>query len=120
MSNQTGHGAVRGSSAKSMLLHSASAGVLAMIILSATPAQAQLAARRGPTLTAPTIGPTAVPGQLRSPLAVDAAARAAAARSRADEIRDYASQARAALARSVPEGMQGLVVARGVTAQSLA
>jgi filamentous hemagglutinin family protein len=112
--------AATGRIARALLLRSASAAALVAILATATPAYAQLAARRGPTLTAPVIAPRAVPGQIRRPAQVDALDRQVQARSRAEQIRAYATQARAAVQRSVPDGTQGLVVARGVTAEALA
>ena len=106
--------------ARSLLLRSASAAALIAILATTTPAHAQLAARRGPTLTAPVIAPRAVPGQVRRPAQVDALDRQVQVRTRAEQIRAYATQARAAVQRTVPDGTQGLVVARGVTAEAMA
>ncbi len=112
--------ASNGTSGRTMLRRSASFGVMALVLAGfANPAHAQLAARRGPTLTAPTI-PAQGSGNVRSPAANDALARQAANRSRADQIRTMATEARAAIPRVVPNGLQGLVVAQGVTPANLA
>lgn len=115
------HMGLGGIAARSLLLRSASAvAVAASIIVVASPAHAQLVARRGPTVAAPPIAPRGVPGQIRSQAAIDGLARQNDARSRADQIRTYATQARTAVARSIPDGTSGLVVATGVDAASLA
>ena len=111
---------LRGGS-KPLLLRTASAAVLtALIGALPTAAEAQLAARRGVTLTAPTLAPTSVPGQIRGAAQQGALDRQVQAQTRAQQIRTYATQARAAVVRSVPNGLQGLVVATGVTQQALA
>ena len=104
-----------------LLRLSVSLPVMALaIVSSAAPAHAQLTARRGATgpATAPVAG--RLPGQVRTPGASDALGRQVATRSRADQIRSYVTQAKVAIARSVPDGSAGLVVARGVTAEALA
>jgi filamentous hemagglutinin family protein len=106
---------------KPLLLHSVSAAALATLIaVLPTPAEAQLAARRGALLTAPSINPAAIPGQIRGTAQQGALDRQVLAQNRAQQIRTYATEARAAVARSVPNGLQGLVVATGVTQQALA
>lgn len=92
--------------ARRTLLRSVSAAALASLI-AALPgtAQAQLAAVRGTTLTAPTILPAAVPGQIRSATQTGALDRQIAAQTRAQQIRSFATQAQAAVARSVSNGL---------------
>ena len=109
-----------GSGAKTALKHSVSVAALAVLLASSGPAYAQLVARRGATLTAPTVIPRAGAVQQRSQTATDALDRSIAAQSRAQQIRAMATQARAAVARSVPNGLQGLVVAQGITSAALA
>lgn len=105
---------------RSILMRSVSTAAIVAIASIASPAQAQLVARRSPAVTAPTIAPRAVPGQIRSAAATGGLARQTATRTRAEQIRTFATEARAAAARSVPNGLAGLVIARGVNAQALA
>ena len=109
-----------GGGAKTALKHSVSVAALAVLLASSGPAYAQLVARRGATLTAPTVIPRAGAVQQRSQAATDALDRSIAAQTRAQQIRTMATQARAAVVRSVPNGLQGLVVARGITSDALA
>lgn len=106
--------------AKALLKRSVSVAALAVLLGSSGQAYAQLAARRGATLTAPTIPVRAGAVQQRSQAANAALDRSIAAQTRAQQIRTMATQARDAVVRSVPNGLQGLVVARGITSQALA
>jgi filamentous hemagglutinin family protein len=104
---------------RALLLRTASVAAL-MAIINPTPAFAQLAARRGPTATAPAIAPSAVPGQIRSRGATEALDRSIAVKTRVDDIQRYVKQARAAAVSSVtPDGLQGLVIARSITNEAL-
>ncbi|HEX8057467.1 MAG TPA: filamentous hemagglutinin N-terminal domain-containing protein, partial [Novosphingobium sp.] len=105
---------------RSRLMRTASVVALApTLVWLATPAQAQLAPR-GPGISAARTLAAARGVPVRTAVATDALARQAAAQTRAQQIRTMATQAKAAIARSVPNGLQGLVVARGVNAQALA
>lgn len=105
---------------RSILMRTASVAVLATLI-DPTAAYAQLAARRGATATAPVVAPRAVPGQVRPRAATEALDRSVATQTRADDIQRFVKQARAAAGGVVvPEGLQGLVIARGITREALA
>ena len=105
---------------RALLLRTASVVVLASMI-GPEPASAQLAARRGPAATAPVIAPRAVPGQIRSDGANRALDRSVAVQARVDDIQRYVKQARAAAGGNVvADGLQGLVIARGITSEALA
>lgn len=105
---------------RSILMRTASVAVLAALI-DPTAAHAQLAARRGATATAPVVAPRAVPGQVRPRAATEALDRSVATQARVDDIQRFVKQARAAAGGTVvPEGLQGLVIARGVTREALA
>ena len=82
------------------LLRGSSIAVVALVV-SSMPVQAQLAARRATTLTAPVITPVGAPSALRSVRMSTALGQQAATISRADSIRTLVSQARAAAVVSV-------------------
>ncbi len=105
---------------RTLLLRTASVAALASAISVATPAHAQLAARRGVTSSAPTLSASSGAVQVRTQAQTDALNRQTANQSRAEQIRTYATAARAAAVRSAPNGLQGLVVATGVTPEALA
>ncbi len=111
--------------AKSQMLRGVSLATLA-IFLPFAPAQAQLAARRGAAVSAPVVTPTATPQVLVSQRMNAALEGSVAGQTRADDIRAYVAQARAAAevpVRTIPtNGLtpNGLAVATGVTREALA
>lgn len=106
---------------RAVLMRTASVVVLAALF-DPTAAYAQLAARRGATATAPVVAPRAATGQVRTRGATDALERSVATQARVDDIQRYVKQARAAASGgdAVPDGLKGLVIARGVTSEALA
>jgi filamentous hemagglutinin family protein len=93
---------------RSLLLRTASVAVIAGVV-GVAPAHAQLAARRGATLTAPTVTPRATAAFERQRAANQALDRSVAGQERVGSIRAYVAQARAAAAATVrPVPTEGL------------
>jgi hypothetical protein len=102
MGNSSSSGTHTRTPGRTLLLRTASLAVIASAIVITAPAQAQLAARRDATLSAPTIPNGSAPGQVRTRAQTDALDRQMANQTRADQIRTYATAALAVATHSVP------------------